>query len=102
MVVWVDAAAEDSTIRNSNLDRNVPNPCPPKTAGPSTDSTSEELLLLPSPIPVEPVPAKDWAAKITSAYVTSSRSVEMIAARPGVLFRSAVSSLTATAVSQPQ
>ena len=41
-------------------------------------------------------------ATMTIAYVNSSKTVEMIPARPGVLDLSAVSSFTDKAVSQPQ
>jgi hypothetical protein len=66
MVVWVDAAAEVSTISTSSRARNTPNPALPKTALPSTEITSPVLLLLPSPMPVVPMPANDWAARITT------------------------------------
>ena len=67
IVVWVDAEAELSTIRISSRDRNVPRPPPPKMALPSTDSTSNWLLELLSPIPVLPIPANACTAKMTIA-----------------------------------
>ena len=69
---------------------------------PRTLSTSPELAALVSPIPVLPAPAQACAPSVTITYVSSSSTVEMTAARPGVWFASAVSSLQATAVSQPQ
>src|ERR1035438_5279415 len=102
IVVWVDAAAELSTIRISRRVRNVPNPPPPKIAPPRTESTSLVLAGLFRPIPFAPIPANATTATITIAYVMRSSRVERIAARPGVLFLSLVSSLIETAVSQPQ
>src|SRR5215469_11063646 len=67
MVVWVEAAAELSTMRSSSRDRKVPKPPPPKIAVPSTDSTSPPWAALASPIPFVPVPANDTTEKITSA-----------------------------------
>ena len=66
IVVWVEAAADVSTIRISRWDRKLPSPLPPNTALPSTDSTSPELSWLPSPMPWSPIPAKDWAARVTT------------------------------------
>ena len=66
IVVWVDAAAELSTIRISSRARKVPKPEVPNTAWPSTDITSLELSGLPRPMPVVPMPANDWAARITT------------------------------------
>ena len=74
----------------------------PKTAGPSAANTSSELASLARLYSVSPTPPNATVAIETSAYVTSSRRVEMIAARPGVLSGSSLSSLTETAVSQPQ
>ena len=67
MVVWVEAAAELRTIRISSLDSVVPRAPPPKIAPPSTDRTSPPLASLDRPIPLEPMPANDTAAKITIA-----------------------------------
>ena len=64
--------------------------------------TSPTLLGLASPVPVVPTPANAWTPRVTTKYITSRRTVEMIAARPGLRVRSAVSSLTETDVSQPQ
>src|ERR1700722_6534953 len=102
IVVWVDAAAELSTIRISSRDKTVPNPDVPKIALPVTDSTSNWCAGFDSPTPLPPTPADDITATMTIAYVISSRTVEMIPARPGVLDLSAVSSFTDRAVSQPQ
>ena len=57
IVVWVDAAAELSTIRISSRDRTVPKPEVPKIALPVTDSTSNWWSGLVSPTPVPPTPA---------------------------------------------
>jgi hypothetical protein len=65
IVVWVDAAAEVSTMRTSSLERNSPIPLPPKTASPRMESTSPVLALLPSPMPEVPMPANDCADRIT-------------------------------------
>src|SRR5436190_23753798 len=67
MVVWVDAAAEDSTMSSSRWVRNDPKPELPNTAVPWIDSTSPAFATLPSPLPVVPIPAKDCIEKITSA-----------------------------------
>jgi len=81
---------------------NLPRPVSPKTVGPSALKTSDELSGLASPRSVSPVPAKATVATLTMAYVSSSRRVEMTAARPGVFSGLDVSSLMLTAVSQPQ
>jgi len=65
-VVWVEAAAELSTMRISSRARKVPKPVEPNTAWPSTEITSLELSGLPRPMPVVPMPANDWAARMTS------------------------------------
>src|ERR1700683_1106296 len=57
MVVWVEAAAELSTISSSRWDRKLPSPDVPKIDDPSTDRTSPTLLGLESPIPLVPMPA---------------------------------------------
>ena len=67
IVVWVEAAAELSTIRISSRLRKVPRPPPPKIAPPSTESTSLELFELARPIPLVPIPAKASTEKITIA-----------------------------------
>ena len=63
---------------------------------------SSALSSLPSPTPLSPTPAKATIAIDTIAYVARSSTVDRIAARPGVFSGSFVSSLTATALSQPQ
>ncbi|HEX7159725.1 MAG TPA: hypothetical protein VF223_00665 [Trebonia sp.] len=65
IVVCVDAAADVSTMRTSSRDRKTPIPDPPKTASPSTESTSPVLSPLPRPMPVVPMPANDCADRIT-------------------------------------
>src|ERR1019366_4225918 len=67
IVVWVEAEAEVSTIKISSRDRKVPRQPPPKTAPPSTDSTSNWLAWLPRPIPLVPVPANACTEKMTIA-----------------------------------
>ena len=67
MVVWVEAAAEDSTIRISSRARKVPKPLLPKIAPPSTDSTSPPWASLLSPIPFAPIPANASTETITIA-----------------------------------
>ena len=67
IVVWVEAAAEDSTISSSRWVRNDPKPEVPNTALPWTDSTSPALATLPRPLPLVPIPANDCIEKITSA-----------------------------------
>src|SRR5215469_2332957 len=94
IVVCVEAAAELSTIRISSRDNTVPSPELPKIAPPVTDSTSNWWAGFISPTPLSPMPANAWTEMITVTYVTSSSTVEMIAARPGVRDLSAVSSFT--------
>src|SRR4030088_326735 len=65
IVVWVEAAAELSTIRISSRDRNVPNPEVPKMAPPVTDSTSNWFAGLDRPIPLLPAPANASIEKMT-------------------------------------
>src|ERR1017187_1801474 len=67
MVVWVDAAADDSTIRIRSRLRTVPKPLVPKMALPWTESTSKTLFGFCRPTPVVPTPANDSMAKMTSA-----------------------------------
>ncbi len=67
IVVWVEAAAEDSTISSSSRLRNDPKPEVPKTRLPWTDSTSPALFTLPRPLPVVLIPANDSMDRITSA-----------------------------------
>ena len=57
IVVWVEAAAEESTISSSRWLRNVPRPDVPNTLLPWTDSTSPALATLPRPLPVVLIPA---------------------------------------------
>src|ERR1700691_661948 len=71
IVVCVDAAAEDSTIRISRRDRNVPKPEVPKTAPPRMDSTSPVLAELPRPMPLVPMPANDCTEVVTSREMIS-------------------------------
>src|SRR5947208_10218327 len=97
IVVCVDAAADDRIARNSALA-----PHPPSTAEPMPLNGSSIVSGLVSPMPSEPTPANACAATVTSMYVTSSTSVDSTAARPGVTCLFSVSSLTATAESQPQ
>src|SRR5437763_427907 len=55
IVVWVEAAAEDSTIRKSRRVRNWPKPDDPKIALPWTESTSPMLAGLARPMPFSPM-----------------------------------------------
>ena len=57
MVVWVEAAAELSTIRSSRWDSTLPKPEVPKTEWPRTERTSPWLFGLPRPMPLVPMPA---------------------------------------------
>ena len=66
MVVWVEAAAELSTINNKSLVSTLPSPDVPNTACPKPESTSFSLAGLPRPMPFVPRPAKDCADMITS------------------------------------
>ena len=93
MVVWVDAAAELSTARITSLPKVLP-----RTSLPSTASTSPWLSGLTSVA----TPLKARQATVTNAKIASRTKVATIAARPGVRSASRVSSLHATAVSQPQ
>ena len=65
IVVWVEAAAELSTIRISSRDKTMPKPEVPKIAPPVTDSTSNWCAGLVSPTPWPPTPANDCTATIT-------------------------------------
>ena len=67
IVVWVEAAAEDSTISSSRWLRNEPQADVPKTRLPWTDSTSPAFAVFPRPLPVVLIPANDCIEKITSA-----------------------------------
>src|SRR5882724_7738822 len=67
IVVWVEAAAEDSTMSSSRWVRNEPKPDPPNTAWPWMDSTSLALSGLFRPFPVSPTPAKDIIDRTTRA-----------------------------------
>src|SRR6516162_5574637 len=67
IVVWVEAAAEDSTISSSRWVRNEPKPEVPNTALPWIDSTSPAFATLPRPLPLVPIPANHCIEKITSA-----------------------------------
>src|SRR6516165_4615952 len=67
IVVWVEAAAEDSTISSSRWVRNDPNAEVPNTRLPWTDNTSPAFAMFPRPLPVVLIPAKDCMEKITSA-----------------------------------
>src|SRR5215475_4296982 len=67
IVVWVDAAAEESTISSSRWARNEPQAELPNTRLPWIDSTSPALSMFPRPLPVVLIPAKDCIEKITSA-----------------------------------
>ena len=102
IVVCVDADAEVSTEITSSASIRWPEAESPKTVVPSARKTSSAFSSLPSPTPSVPTPANATVATLTIAYVASSRSVDRIAARPGVVSGSAVSSLIETAVSQPQ
>src|SRR6266481_8379811 len=67
IVVWVDAAADDSTITSSRWKKTDPTVPLPKTAWPWIESTSPALLRLPRPLPLAPTPANACMEKITSA-----------------------------------
>src|ERR1700747_1199041 len=67
IVVWVDAAAELSTIKISSLDKTVPSPEVPKIALPVADSTSNWWSGVVSPTPLSPTPANDCTATMTIA-----------------------------------
>ena len=51
MVVWVEAAAEESTMSNNRWSRIEASVEWPKIAGPRTESTSPTLAELPEPDP---------------------------------------------------
>src|SRR5216683_4701926 len=67
IVVWVDAAAEESTISSSRWVRNEPQAELPKTLLPWIDSTSPAFATLPRPLPVVLIPANDCMERITIA-----------------------------------
>src|ERR1039458_766539 len=60
IVVWVEAAAELSTIRRRRWERKLPNPEDPKMELPRTESTSPMLLGLERPMAFGPTPASEW------------------------------------------
>src|ERR1700678_52533 len=59
IVVWVDAAAELSTISSRRWYMNEPKPEVPKIEWPITESTSLSLAVFPRPMPLVPSPAYD-------------------------------------------
>ena len=65
IVVWVEAAAELSTMRIRSRDKTMPNPEVPKIAPPVTDSTSNWCAGFVSPTPLPPMPANACTAMIT-------------------------------------
>src|ERR1700745_4128410 len=67
IVVWVDAAAEDSTMSSSRWGRNDPKPEVPKTSLPGTVWPSPAFATLPRPLPVVLIPAKDCMEMMTRA-----------------------------------
>ena len=82
-------------MRISRWDRTLPNAPVPKTAPPSTDSTSLALSGLPRPMPV----GADAGERLRDedherVGDAAGSSVDRMAARPGVLAGSLVSSLT--------
>src|SRR6266851_15920 len=91
IVVWVDAAADVSTQRMSSLPAVLP-------------STAEDIAPSTSVLcwARNAGPANASAAVLTTAKTATSTTVDMTAARPGVLVLSLVSSLTLSAQSQPQ
>ena len=91
IVVCVDAAADVSTAMMRILSRLLPSTCEPIAANTSSLLSSSTWG-----------PAKASVAVETIPYVASRMTVEITAARPGVLAGSLVSSLTETALSQPQ
>src|SRR5579872_4080118 len=64
-VVWVEAAAELSTMRISSRDRDVPSAEVPKIAPPVADSTSNWCAGFISPTPLPPMPANACTEMIT-------------------------------------
>ena len=98
----MDADADVRTVITRSTSITWPSVLPPNTSVPSAAKMSSALSALPSPTPVSPTPANATMAIETMAYVASSSSVDRIAARPGVVAGSLVSSFTATALSQPQ
>src|SRR5215471_2360826 len=80
IVVWVEAAAEDSTMSSSRWVRNDPKAEVPNTRLPWTDSTSPAFAMFPRPLPLVLIPAKDCMEKMTRAYVHNRMKVDRIAA----------------------
>jgi hypothetical protein len=102
MVVWVEAAAEVSTMSNNKWVSTVPIQPSPNTAVPTVDNTSPTFAGFASPIPSVPTPAKAWLATVSNVYTATSSTVASTAARPGVMALSLVSSLIDTLESHPQ
>ena len=101
IVVWVDAAADDSTMRISSRARKVPKPLVPKMALPWTESTSNGVRVLQAAARRPDV--REGQHREDDQRVGHEQQHRRDDRRPaGVLALSAVSSLTATAVSQPQ
>ena len=66
IVVWVDAAAEDSTMRMQQVaEERCRTPPLPKTEVPRTEITSPTWAGLARPMPLVPIPANACTAKIT-------------------------------------
>src|SRR5580693_8566614 len=65
IVVWVEAAAELSTMRIRSRDRTVPSPEEPKIAPPVTDRTSNWWAGFISPTPLVPMPENACTEMIT-------------------------------------
>jgi hypothetical protein len=57
IVVWVEAAAELSTINRRRWVRTLAKPDVPKMEWPRTESTSPSLAEFRSPMPLVPIPA---------------------------------------------
>ncbi len=74
----------------------------PRTGRASAAKTLSAVAGLPRPVPVVPTPANIWAAIATSRYEVTRVTIEIIAARPGVLALPRVSSFMVRQVSQPQ
>ena len=96
--VVIRLAADDaSTARNSRLFHGVP-----ITGSASAPNTLSEISSLPRPRPSVPSPAYISAEIETSRYVSRIDTTQSRAARPGVFSASLDSSLTVSALSQPQ
>ena len=102
IVVWVDAAAELSTISSSRWDSTLPNPEVPKTECPSDGQDVVLVVRVAQPDALGPEPGEGLGRKHHEQIGGQQDQRGEHRRRPGTVSGSAVSSLTDTVVSHPQ